>query len=172
MDAASPTARAWLSQEQFTSAVDALPLVSIDLCITDPEGRLLLGLRRNTPAQGFWFTPGGRVRKNEPLAEALARVGREELGLAPEITSRATLMGAWDHFYPDSAFSDSVSTHYVNLPHWLQLAADEVASLVPPTDEQHSAWRWLSVVEEAEDLSVHSYPRLYTKWFAVRLGNR
>ena len=77
------------------------------------------------------FTPGGRIRKNEALAQALLRVGSEELGLAPDLglqlLAKARLMGAWDHFYPDSAFSASASTYYVNLPHWLLLSWDEVA---------------------------------------------
>ena len=60
-------------------------------------------------------------------------MGSEELGLAPDLClqllGQARLMGAWDHFYPDSAFSASASTHYVNLPHWLPLTWDEVAQL-------------------------------------------
>ena len=57
----------WLSKESFSLACAALPLVSIDLLVTRPgtQGKeLLLGLRNNRPAQGWWFTPGGRIRKN------------------------------------------------------------------------------------------------------------
>ena len=36
-----------------------------------------------TPSRGWGFTPGGRIRKNETLAQALQRVARDELGLAP-----------------------------------------------------------------------------------------
>ena len=52
----------------------------------------------------WWFTPGGRISKNEALVQALQRVAREELGLAPDfcgqLLGKARLMGAWDHFYP------------------------------------------------------------------------
>lgn len=41
-------------------------------------------------------------------------------------------MVAWDHFYPDSAFSPSVSTHDVNPPHWLPLSWAEVDLLKLP----------------------------------------
>ncbi|WP_286745065.1 NUDIX domain-containing protein, partial [Aquabacterium sp. UBA2148] len=61
---------ALLPAAQFAQACEALPLVSIDLVLTDESNRLLLGLRRNAPARGWWFTPGGRIRKNEPLAAA------------------------------------------------------------------------------------------------------
>ena len=58
----------WLQQEEFARAVAALPLVSVDLLVVNPGGQLLLGQRRNAPARAWWFTPGGRVRKNEPFA--------------------------------------------------------------------------------------------------------
>ncbi len=69
-----------LPAREFASAVAALPLVSIDWVVTDPDGRLLLGRRINAPARGWWFTPGGRIRKNEGLAPAV----REVLGAASE----------------------------------------------------------------------------------------
>src|SRR5450830_1706033 len=53
-----------------------------------------------------------------------------------QVLGQARLMGAWDHFYPDSAFSPSVSTHYVNLPHWLPLSWADVALLKLPMGEQ------------------------------------
>ncbi|WP_370701703.1 NUDIX domain-containing protein [Thauera phenylacetica] len=47
-----------------------------------PAGpELLLGLRNNSPAKGWWFTPGGRIRKNEPLYDAQCRVAKDEIGL-------------------------------------------------------------------------------------------
>ncbi len=85
-----------------------------------------------------------RIRKNEAIGDALMSVLHEELRLPAAMASRATLMGAWDHFYPDSAFDANVSTHYVNLPHRLRLTQEE-AALRPAlgASEQHSGWRWL-----------------------------
>ena len=157
-----------LPAAEFAMAVAALPLVSLDWVVTNPDGQLLLGKRVNAPACDWWFTPGGRIRKNEPLAHALLRVGTDELGLAPDVCGqllgKAILMGAWDHFYPDSAFSASVSTHYVNLPHWLALSWAEMAFLQLPKGEQHSEWQWLSLADAAEDPLVHPYVRPYAAW--------
>lgn len=155
----------WLSKAVFSSACAALPLVSIDLMITRPgdQGReLLLGLRNNRPAQGWWFTPGGRIRKNETLATALRRVAREEIGLNLEWLSRAQLLGAWDHFYPDSAFDPGVSTHYVNLPHVLNLTEDEAQAMQPPSGQefQHQTWMWMPVAQACTDERVHEYVRM------------
>ena len=105
----------------------ALLLVSVDWVVTNPDGQLLLGQLVNAPARGWWFTPGGRIRKNEALAQALLRVGSQELGLASDLGlqlhGKALLMGAWDDFYPDSAFSVSASTYYVNLPTFMTCCA-------------------------------------------------
>lgn len=157
-----------LPLHEFAAAVAALPLVSVDWVITNPDGELLLGLRTNAPARGCWFTPGGRIRKNEALAQALRRVAKDELGLMPDLCEqskrRAQGMGAWDHFYPDSAFSPKVSTHYVNLPYWLALSWAEVALLRPPVGEQHSAWQWLPLADAAQNPLVHRYVQPYAAW--------
>lgn len=151
---------------QFSAACAALPLVSIDLVVTSTDGRLLLGLRNNAPARGWWFTPGGRIRKNEPLADAKQRVAHDELGLSAAVLARATPMGAWDHFYPDSAFDPEVSTHYVNLPLWLELTRGEQKQLQLPqgAGEQHARWQWLPLDQAQTDASVHEYVRVYAAW--------
>jgi colanic acid biosynthesis protein WcaH len=151
---------------EFSAACAALPLVSIDLVLINPAGQLLLGLRNNAPACGWWFTPGGRIRKNEPLADAKLRVAQDELGLPALALARAIPMGAWDHFYPDSAFDPGVSTHYVNLPLWLALTPDEEKHLQLPqgAGEQHARWQWLALDQAAGDGAVHAYVRVYAQW--------
>ena len=61
----------FLDKSTFTTVIDSSPLVSIDLVVLDREGNVLLGERLNRPAQGYWFVPGGRITKNESLADAL-----------------------------------------------------------------------------------------------------
>jgi colanic acid biosynthesis protein WcaH len=155
---------------QFQHAVAALPLVSVDWVLTNPSGELLVGQRLNAPARGAWFTPGGRIRKGEPLAEALRRVAAEELGLAEEraatLTRRGELMGAWDHFYPDATFSHTVPTHYVNLPYAARLTEAEVSALRLPVGEQHGHWQWLPLASAAE--RVHEHVKPYVAWLQAR----
>lgn len=163
----------WLAQEHFDLAVEALPLVSLDLCFIC-DGKLLLGKRNNRPARGWWFTPGGRIRKGEACDAALQRIAQEEVGLSDFSVSQACLMGVWDHFYEDSAFSDQLSTHYVNLPHYCLLESAEICKLVLPFGrlEQHSDWRWLSVESVVRDSNVNSYVRVYAQWILDRVLNK
>lgn len=155
-----------LDPQTFRSAVQAVPLVSVDWVLTNPAGQLLLGLRLNAPAQGSWFTPGGRVRKGEPLSTAQLRVAMDELGLpaglARALVQRARAMGAWDHFYPDAAFSPTVPTHYVNLPYAAGLSASEVQALRLPVGEQHGHWQWLPPGEAL--VLAHPHVQPYARW--------
>jgi len=151
----------WLNEGEFVSAVNALPLVSVDLVVLNAAGQMLLGLRRNAPARAWWFTPGGRVHKSEPFGECLQRVAMTELGLSAKQMSAARLMGVWDHFYEDSAFDAGVSTHYVNLPHVLRL--EDVNDLDALPLDQHSGWRWQEPRYAAVTNDVHPYVRTYAK---------
>lgn len=155
----------WLDEEHFNMAVKALPLISIDLCIVS-DRNILLGKRNNRPAQGWWFTPGGRIRKGEAWDVALVRIAKEEIGHNSFVASQAHLMGAWDHFYDDSAFSDRISTHYINLPHYCLLNPEQIYDFILPFGEaeQHSEWRWESVESVIADSKVHSYVRAYAQW--------
>ncbi|ATE60524.1 GDP-mannose mannosyl hydrolase [Thauera sinica] len=144
--------------KRFVGLVDAMPLVSIDLLLHDPEGRVLLGRRLNRPAAGFWFVPGGRVLKGERLADALARIVRRELGPAVPLQGW-TPAGAYEHFYDDNfAGVADVSTHYVVLPHVLHLEWG-TPEIVP--DDQHDDMMWLSVPELLARDDVHAYSKAY-----------
>lgn len=161
----------FLQQRDFESAVVCFPLVSVDWILISPARELLVGQRINSPARGAWFTPGGRIRKSEPVHAALMRVAEHELGcpepLATALARRARLMGAWDHLYPDSAFSDKVPTHYVNLPHHVALTGEEISELNLPTGEQHAEWAWMSLPEALTE--VHPYVKPYVSWLNQHL---
>jgi len=145
-----------LPREQFLEVVARAPLVSIDLVVRDGTGHVLLGLRRNAPARGFWFVPGGVIRKNETFDAAYRRITRNELGLElPRAESR--LLGAYEHFYAENADDrPGFGTHYVVLAHALTV---ERLPALPP--EQHSVYRWLSPAEILETADVHDNTKAY-----------
>ena len=155
-----PERTAVLNSDRFLDAVATMPLVAMDLVIVRGGSEVLLGLRNNAPAKGQWFMPGGRIRKNEPMQAALARVAQDELGL-----DLATLphppqhMGAYEHFYPDSFAGDvGVSTHYVVMGNLVHLPAGaELAA----ADAQHSTLRWWPLAEAMASDLVHRYTKDY-----------
>lgn len=163
-----------LPDAQFRSAIEALPLVSIDWVLSNPAGEFLLGQRLNAPARGAWFTPGSRVRKGEALRSAKLRIAMTELGVSRAVAEawadRAEAMGAWDHMYPDSALDPALPTHYVNLPYWLALTDNDLAALRLPVGEQHRGWAWVSVSRKVPGFELHPYVQPYATWVTRRLG--
>lgn len=91
----------------------------------------------------------------------MRRVAQDEIGLDPEWLGPARLLGAWDHFCPDSAFDTNISTHYGNLPHALHLSSDEAQTLTLPTGNraQHQGWQWMPITAAQNDERVHAYVR-------------
>jgi ADP-ribose pyrophosphatase YjhB (NUDIX family) len=77
----------WLEPADWKRAQETVPIACVDVVPVslDPSGRIeRIGLIfRNTPHQGQrWCIVGGRLRRNESIAEAIARQLRETLGTA------------------------------------------------------------------------------------------
>jgi colanic acid biosynthesis protein WcaH len=145
----------WLDDHEFLKVVRATPLVSIDLLIENGQKQVLLGKRLNQPAKGFWFVPGGRIRKNELVGEALTRLVREELG---GVMKQSTLVGVFDHIYPDNfAGEPGINTHYVVIAFRGQLVQD--ATIKP--DPQHSDLKWWPPKDLLASPHVHENTKRY-----------
>lgn len=140
----------WLPDETFKSVIQHTPLISIDLIVRNEQGEVLLGKRVNAPAKGYWFVPGGRVRKNETLDDAFVRLVKEELGIESGITrADAKFLGVFEHFYDDCVFDDEVSTHYIVLGYEVK---SEIGNLI---SQQHNLWKWIdSHSEGCDDLCI------------------
>lgn len=144
----------YLQADAFRTVVMHTPLIAIDLVVLNEHGHVLLGERLNRPAQGFWFTPGGRVRKNESLDTAFRRISHSELGVELPMTNGA-FRGVYEHFYHDSYFSADErgsGTHYVVLAYTLVLGNSTLEDL---PREQHADYRWVNVHETS--LRVHQH---------------
>ena len=136
----------------FKTIIDSAPLISIDILLKK-DGKVLLGKRINKPAQGYFFSMGGRVNKNEAIANAMARIAKNELNI--ELKYIPKFIGVFEHFYDDSIYKD-VSTHYVNLAY--EYEVKEVLNL--PT-EQHDEYRWFTIDELLQSEQVHKYTKDY-----------
>ena len=140
-----------IGEEEFTTSVSHLPLVSIDLLVRNSDGSILLGKRENRPARGHWFVPGGRIRRMERFEAAFRRVTNDELGLTIE-KEDAEFQGVFEHMYDDSAFSDEIGSHYVSIAMVLENCDLDLAKL---PQSQHKEYRWFNLQEIIEDSEVH-----------------
>lgn len=146
-----------LDRETFLRVVELTPLVSIDLIVFNEKGEVLLGFRRNRPAQDCWFVPGGKIMKDERIPAAIRRVSLAELGLELE-PAGAKFKGVYEHLYPDNfAGVEGIGTHYVVLAHefWLPTGARING------DAQHAELRWWSIAELLSSPAVHENTKAY-----------
>ena len=133
--------------------------MSIDLLVMDQRQRILVGLRTNDPARGFWFAPGGRIRKGENFNQAFRRLTEAELGQSLDI-SEATFVGTYEHFYAeDFTGASDAGTHYVVLAY--SISVDPTRIALP--EEQHTEYRWVTADEALSDASIHPNTQAYAR---------
>jgi colanic acid biosynthesis protein WcaH len=146
-----------ISEDRFAHIVRYAPLVSLDLIVREPEGRVLVGLRNNEPAKGCYFVPGGVIRKNETIEAAFTRILRVETGCLSDF-SEARFIGVFQHFYPTNRFCDpGYGTHYVVLTYELRL--DHRPRIL--LDSQHSNCKWMNELELIGAGDVHENTKAY-----------
>lgn len=138
-----------IPDDVWAEVVKHMPIPSVDLVVRCTDG-ILLAKRQNKPAKHEWFVPGGRIRKGEPLSEAVERVAQEELGVAVSIEDR---LGAYDHLYNTSDVDGSGGKHYV-ANGFLVTPERESFSL----DAQHSDF---SIFEVDSLPDLHPYVEAY-----------
>jgi colanic acid biosynthesis protein WcaH len=146
----------FIPQEILKDVVKYSPLVSIDL-IVELEGKILLGLRNNRPARGYWFVPGGRIAKEQSLPQGYRYITGLELGAEMDIRD-AAFSGVYDHFYDDNfSGSPGLSTHYIVLA--FKINVPEALPALPV--DQHSAYRYWSIEELLQADEVHPNTKAY-----------
>jgi colanic acid biosynthesis protein WcaH len=143
-----------LNENIYKVVINSAPLISIDF-IAKQNNKVLLGRRRNKPAKGYFFTPGGRINKNETIQKAMIRIIKNELNI--KLNKKIKFIGVFEHFYKDSIFND-VSTHYVNLAYEIEI--DDIINL--PND-QHDLYQWFSIEELLINKKVHKNVKDYFK---------
>jgi colanic acid biosynthesis protein WcaH len=154
-----------IGEEEFTISTSMLPLVSIDLIITNSEGLVLLGKRENRPAKGSWFVPGGRIRRMESFNAAFRRISKNELGTSFPL-DKAILSGVFEHMYDDSAFSEEIGSHYVSIG--LKFDGGEIKIENLP-QIQHREYRWFDMQDIRDNILVHERTK---EFFVSQVGIR
>ena len=74
-----------LDDQTFEVVISSTPLISIDLLVKK-DNKILLGKRINKPAQGYLFSIGGRIYKNETINSAMMHIASNELNISLKLT--------------------------------------------------------------------------------------
>jgi colanic acid biosynthesis protein WcaH len=70
-----------IPSEHYDQILKIMPIPCVDLVVQDRDGLILLLKRKNEPAKGQWWFPGGRVHYMETRHDAAIRKLKEECGL-------------------------------------------------------------------------------------------
>lgn len=142
-----------LPKSEFIKVVRNAPLVSIDLLIYNEKGDIGLGKRRNQPARGYYYFPGGRIYKDEKFEEAAGRILMEEIGVIRDQIPM-TVCGVNNWFF-DTNFAGvrGVTTHYVALAIVVQVQSSEINNKF--VNEQHDHFLWITEDHALEVPMVH-----------------
>ncbi len=103
-----------ISQDQYNEIIFLIPIVCVDVAIVY-DNKVLLIKRRDEPAKGEWWLPGGRLYKGETLTDCALRKAKEETGLD-------CILGPMIHY----ASTDFGTVHSVNFVYLLFASDDNV----------------------------------------------
>jgi colanic acid biosynthesis protein WcaH len=119
-------------ESEFYNKIRAvIPIVCVDLLVTNHQGEYLLVKRSRAPAKGSWWFPGGRILKDETWKDACFRKAKEELGIALRLGQLVSL--------EESIFSEEKpAIHTVNIV--VHMFFDETEKIV--LDEAHTEYSW------------------------------
>jgi colanic acid biosynthesis protein WcaH len=122
----------------YTKILANFPIPCVDIIVIRNK-QFLLGKRKNKPAQGKWWLPGGRLHKNETVIKAAERKVKEETGLR---IKNPSFLAVEDTFFKDGRFG--TTTHTVNI-----VFAAKTNSKKLKLDKQHSDLKWFSGIDKS-----------------------
>lgn len=128
-----------LSQETFDVIEKSVPLATVEAVIIR-NGKVLLLKRISELGKGFWWLPGGRVNKFEPMETAILREVYEETGLDVKIEKQ---LKTRNYFFQGK--------HAIGTPFLMKcLSTDD-----PKLNREHDEYQWVTLEEYRELKKVH-----------------
>ena len=125
----------FIPQEEYDKILSMMPILCVDLMILF-NGECLLLKRRNEPAKGQYWFPGGRIYKMETIKDAALRKAKEEVNLDCRFQEIVSI--------EESMFKQRgemvTDVHTVNI--CCKLATDSISEIA--LDRQHDGHVWIT----------------------------
>ncbi|MCX5694879.1 MAG: NUDIX domain-containing protein [Candidatus Omnitrophica bacterium] len=122
--------------KKYAEALEALPILCVDVIIQNSRGEYLLVKRANQPKKNRWWVIGGRVLKGETLERAVIRKVREEAGLQ---IRQLRPIGYYELTHGVSPFSLPFDNHTVSIIFKATVAKNQLVVL----DKQSVAYAYV-----------------------------
>ena len=136
--------------DEYETIVKHVPIISVDLLVHH-NGGLVLGKRKNAPARGKGFVPGGTVLKDETRRQAVHRVAEEELGSDVLIDNK---LGTYDLFFHTAEVDGANSKQYLATAYVVTPIQSDIS-----TDDQHTTLK----VFNSPFPDLHNYIERYIR---------
>ncbi len=154
--------------EIFRQTVRYFPTVSVNIVLQRPDGAFLFLKRKNNPAKGEWWLPGGRILNGETIEQGMRSVLEQETGVkgdliavsgeyAEEIFETAGFSGDDWKLYDPAA----THVHYLATAGLVRVSDDRV----PRLDDQSADILWSKTLP-----NNHPYLRRYFTMVEKAIG--
>jgi colanic acid biosynthesis protein WcaH len=139
-----------IPQPEYDRILSLIPIVCVDVAIIY-AGKILFIKRRDEPAAGEWWLPGGRLYRGEALIDCAYRKAKEEVGLdcksARLVHYEATNFGSIhsvNFCYLLEAKGDDVKLDDTCLDYqWVMLNLSPIGTYGTATDWQCLDYQWV-----------------------------
>ncbi|PIT86324.1 MAG: hypothetical protein COU33_03795 [Candidatus Magasanikbacteria bacterium CG10_big_fil_rev_8_21_14_0_10_43_6] len=144
----------------FQNTVQYFPTVSINLVIQNAAGEFLFVKRKNNPAKGLYWIPGGRIFAGESLAVAAKRILFGEVGIDQEIDFVSHVFA--EEIFDTTAFDaedfalytkDTHHVHYLATAAYVRLTQEATITL----DSQSSDFLWTKKIPNKHPYVVYYF---------------
>jgi colanic acid biosynthesis protein WcaH len=127
----------FIPTELYYQILANLPIACVDVAIV-AHGAVLLVRRKDAPARGQWWVPGGRVLKGEMMRDTARRKAREEVGIDCHV---GPIIHTAETIFPDGP--GGIPVHSINSCFFMYPVDPEFK---PNLDDHHSDYRWVSAI--------------------------
>ncbi len=127
----------YIPQSLYNQILQNIPIPCVDIAIVQ-NGRVLLVKRKDAPAKGAWWVPGGRVLKGEMMKETAARKAKEEVGIACHV---GPIIHTAETIFPDGP--ENIPVHSINSCFFLYPKKENAKTTL---DEHHDKIKWVNSI--------------------------
>lgn len=127
----------FIPDELYARILRSVPIACVDIAVV-ARGGVLLVRRKDAPARGEWWVPGGRVLKGEMMRQTAARKARDEVGIECHV---GPIIHTAETIFPDGP--GGIPVHSINCC-FLLYPVSPVAE--PRLDEHHADARWVESI--------------------------
>ncbi len=139
-----PADKKFIPNELYYQILDSVPIACVDIAIV-ALGSVLLVKRRDAPAKGQWWVPGGRVLKGEMMRDTAIRKAREEVGIACHI---GPIIYTAETIFPDGP--GGIAVHSINSCFFVYPASSDFSLQL---DDHHDDHQWVNHIPDG----LHPY---------------